>query len=106
MSMIFVLIEIKFKIYINNDELLIIIWQHNKKENRHWYFDLIILKILQPKATKKNQVPTQHRWNPKKEGKRKKVLSLVCQLSNLFKKVMLNSNQHVFWVNFCMLVIK
>jgi hypothetical protein len=34
MSMIFILIEIKFDIDINNDELLIIIWEHNKKENR------------------------------------------------------------------------
>jgi hypothetical protein len=33
MSMIFILIEIKFDIDINNDELLIIIWEHNKKEN-------------------------------------------------------------------------
>jgi len=33
MSMIFILIEIKFNIDINNDELLIIIWEHNKKEN-------------------------------------------------------------------------
>jgi hypothetical protein len=36
MFMIFVLIEIKFDIDINNDELLIIIWEHNKKENRQW----------------------------------------------------------------------
>jgi hypothetical protein len=35
MSMIFILIEIKFDIDINNDELLIIIWEHNKKENHH-----------------------------------------------------------------------
>jgi len=33
MPMIFILIEIKFNIDINNDELLIIIWEHNKKEN-------------------------------------------------------------------------
>jgi hypothetical protein len=36
MSMIFTLIEIKFDIDINNDELLIIIWEHNKKEICHW----------------------------------------------------------------------
>ncbi len=35
MSMIFISIEIKFDIEINNDELLII-WEHNKKENCHW----------------------------------------------------------------------
>jgi hypothetical protein len=35
MSMIFILIEIKFDIDINNDELLIIIWEHNKEENCH-----------------------------------------------------------------------
>ncbi len=31
MSMIFMLIEIKFDMDINNDELLIIIWEYNKK---------------------------------------------------------------------------
>jgi hypothetical protein len=31
MCMIFMLIEIKFDIDINNDELLIIIWEYNKK---------------------------------------------------------------------------
>ncbi len=36
MSMIFILIEIKFHIDINNDELLIIIREHYKKENHHW----------------------------------------------------------------------
>ncbi len=36
MSMIFILIKIKFDIDINNDELLIIVWEHNKKENCHW----------------------------------------------------------------------
>jgi hypothetical protein len=35
MSMIFILIEIKFNIDINNDELFIIIYEHNKKENCH-----------------------------------------------------------------------
>jgi hypothetical protein len=30
--MIFILIEIKFDIDINNDELLIIKWKHNKKK--------------------------------------------------------------------------
>jgi hypothetical protein len=35
MSMIFILMKIKFDIHINNDELLIIIWEHYKKENRH-----------------------------------------------------------------------
>jgi hypothetical protein len=30
--MIFILIEIKFNIEINNDELLIIIWEHNKSQ--------------------------------------------------------------------------
>jgi hypothetical protein len=33
MSMIFILIGIKLKIDINNDESLIIIWEHNKKGN-------------------------------------------------------------------------
>jgi hypothetical protein len=36
MSMLFMLIEIKFDIDKNNDELLIIIWEHNKKENCYW----------------------------------------------------------------------
>ncbi len=36
MFMIFILIRIKFNIDIYNDELLIIIWKHNKKENRPW----------------------------------------------------------------------
>jgi hypothetical protein len=36
MSMIFILLKIKFDIDINNDELLIIIWEHNKKKNRCW----------------------------------------------------------------------
>jgi hypothetical protein len=36
MSMIFILIEIKFDIDINNDELLIIMREHNKNENCHW----------------------------------------------------------------------
>jgi hypothetical protein len=36
MFMIFILIEIKFDIYINNDELLIIMREHNKNENHHW----------------------------------------------------------------------
>jgi len=36
MFMIFILIEIKFDIDINNDELIIIIWEHNKKEKFHW----------------------------------------------------------------------
>jgi hypothetical protein len=35
MSMIFILIEIKFDIDINNDELLVIMWEHNKKEICH-----------------------------------------------------------------------
>ncbi len=33
--MIFILID-KFDIEVNNDELLLIKWDHNKKENRHW----------------------------------------------------------------------
>jgi hypothetical protein len=32
MFMIFILIEIKFDIDISNDELLITIWEHNKKK--------------------------------------------------------------------------
>jgi hypothetical protein len=36
MSMILILIEIKFDIDINDDELLIIILEHNKKENRDY----------------------------------------------------------------------
>jgi len=32
----FILTEIKFDIEINNDELFIIIWEHNKKENCQW----------------------------------------------------------------------
>jgi hypothetical protein len=35
MFMVFVLIEIKFDIDINNDELWIVIWEHNKKKNCH-----------------------------------------------------------------------
>ncbi len=36
MFIIFILIKIKFDIDINNDELLIIIWDHNKKKNQHY----------------------------------------------------------------------
>jgi hypothetical protein len=36
MFMIFILIKNKFYIDINNDELLIIVWEHNKKEKYHW----------------------------------------------------------------------
>jgi hypothetical protein len=36
MSMTFELIQIKFDIDINNDELLIIIWEHSMRENFHW----------------------------------------------------------------------
>jgi hypothetical protein len=36
MSMIFILIKIKVDIDTNNDELLIIIWEHNKEENCQW----------------------------------------------------------------------
>jgi len=35
MSIIFILVEIKFDIDKNNDELSIIIWEYNKKENHH-----------------------------------------------------------------------
>jgi len=35
LSMIFTLIEIKFHIDINNDELLILIWEPKKDENCH-----------------------------------------------------------------------
>jgi hypothetical protein len=42
----------------------------------------------------------------KKREKRKMVLSFSLPIKQFVKKVMLNSNQHVFWVNFCMLVIK
>jgi hypothetical protein len=31
----FILIKIKFDIDQNNDEILIIIWEHSKKENCH-----------------------------------------------------------------------
>jgi hypothetical protein len=33
MSMLFILIKMKFDIDINNDELLTIIWEHCKKES-------------------------------------------------------------------------
>jgi hypothetical protein len=33
MSMIFILIQIKFDIDINNDELLQTMWEHKKKKN-------------------------------------------------------------------------
>jgi hypothetical protein len=36
MCMVFMLITIKFDIHINNDELLIMICEQNKKENRYW----------------------------------------------------------------------
>jgi hypothetical protein len=42
MSMIF--IEIKFDIDINNDELLIIIWEHNKKEKS----SLVVHSTVEP----------------------------------------------------------
>jgi hypothetical protein len=35
--MTFKLIQIKFDIDINNDELLIIVWEHNTRENFHWW---------------------------------------------------------------------
>jgi len=35
MFIIFILIEIKFDIDINNDELLIIVWEHDKKRKYH-----------------------------------------------------------------------
>jgi hypothetical protein len=34
MSMIFLLIQIKFDIDVNNDELLETIWEHEKKEKK------------------------------------------------------------------------
>jgi hypothetical protein len=34
MFIIFMLIKVKFNIDINNDELLIIVWEHNNKKNR------------------------------------------------------------------------
>jgi hypothetical protein len=41
MSMIFILIQIKFDIDMNNDELLKTIWEHKKKKEKkrvdyHW----------------------------------------------------------------------
>jgi hypothetical protein len=36
MCMMFILIEITLDIDINNDELLIIIWEDNKKETHPW----------------------------------------------------------------------
>jgi hypothetical protein len=38
MSMMFILVQIKFEIDINNDELLKTIWEYNKRKNRiDWY---------------------------------------------------------------------
>jgi hypothetical protein len=36
MSIIFILIQIKFDIDINNDELKEIIWEHKKREQQNW----------------------------------------------------------------------
>jgi hypothetical protein len=36
MSIIFILIQIKFDIDINNDELKETIWEHKKREKQNW----------------------------------------------------------------------
>ncbi len=56
MSMIYILIEIKLDIDVNNDGLLIIIWEHNNKENCHWY---CITQVVEYKWVESNSIMSQ-----------------------------------------------
>jgi hypothetical protein len=56
MSMIYILIEIKLDIDVNNDGLLIIIWEHNKKENCDWY---CITQVVEYKWVESNSIMSQ-----------------------------------------------
>jgi hypothetical protein len=56
MSMIYILIEIKLDIDVNNDGLLIIIWEHNKKETCHWY---CITQVVEYKWVESNSIMSQ-----------------------------------------------
>jgi hypothetical protein len=47
MSMIFILLQIKFDIEINNDELLKTIWKHKKKI----WLSLVVHNSMEPKYT-------------------------------------------------------
>lgn len=47
MSMIFILIQIKFEIEINNDELLKIIWEHQNRKKKSW-LSLIVYGTMKP----------------------------------------------------------
>jgi len=62
MFMIFVLIEIKFDIDINNDELLIIIWEHNKKAK----LSLVVCSNVKPKFIYFKKLHFQLQYNIKK----------------------------------------
>jgi hypothetical protein len=50
MSMIFILIQIKFNININNDELLKTIWEHKKKIKISW-LSLVVCSTVKSKLT-------------------------------------------------------
>jgi hypothetical protein len=80
--MIFIVIKIKFDIDINNDELLIITWEHHKKENG--VMILVIISQFQfygwgcPKKQKKLNLDVRtifagfhakHRWRCLDQGK-------------------------------------
>ncbi len=60
MFMIFILIRTKFNMDRNiNDELLIIIWKHNKKENR----SLVVHSNVETKSkTKETKVIVMKKW--------------------------------------------
>jgi hypothetical protein len=70
MFMIFILIRIEFNIDINNDELLIIVWKHNKKIKS----SLVVRSNVKPKfkmkETKVIVVKKQgyNKWDVKKQG--------------------------------------
>jgi hypothetical protein len=56
MSMIYILIEIKLDIDVNNDGLFIIIWEHNMKENCDWY---CITQVVEYKWVESNSIMSQ-----------------------------------------------
>ncbi len=50
MSMIFILIQIKFNIDINNNELLKTIWEHKKRKRFSW-LSLVVCSTVKSKLT-------------------------------------------------------
>ncbi len=51
-------IEIKLGIDINNDGLLIM-WEHNKKENNHWYYVAMVAQDVEYKWVESNSITSQ-----------------------------------------------